>query len=96
MKIKFTANARRRLSQILDYQGSKKGRKTTRSIAKGAKKLEDFPHLGQVEEQLKEEGKGHRYLLVGSLYKIIYFIAKPFIYITDIFDTRQDSDKMKP
>lgn len=28
--------------------------------------------------------------------KVIYLIAKPFIVIADIFDVRQDPDKMKP
>ncbi len=96
MKVKLTTNARRRLLQIPDHHSAKKSRKILRSIDKGVKKLEDFPHLGQVEEQLEEEGKGHRYLLVEGLYKIIYLIAAPFILITDIFNTRQDPDNMKP
>jgi plasmid stabilization system protein ParE len=99
MKVRLTANARRRLQQIRAYhteQGnSKKGRKVTQAILKEAKKLEEYPYLGQEEEHLKDLGQGHRYLLVDRLYKIIYFIAKPILFITDIFDTRQDTDKMK-
>lgn len=41
-------------------------------------------------------GLGHRYLPVKPFYKIIYLVIQPFIYITDIFDTRQDPQKMKP
>lgn len=58
--------------------------------------LTQYPHLGQEEETLKHLGQGHRYLLVEPFYKIIYLIIKPIIYITDIFDIRQDTDKMKP
>jgi hypothetical protein len=58
--------------------------------------LEDYPHLGQEEERLKELDQGHRYLLVDKRYKVIYLIVDPFIYITDIFDTRQDPGNMKP
>lgn len=61
-----------------------------------AKKLENYPELGQVETNLESEGKGHRYLLVKPIYKLIYLISRPFILITDIFDTRQDPEKMRP
>lgn len=40
--------------------------------------------------------QGHRSLLVGTLYKIVYLIAAPVILITDVFDVRQDPEKMKP
>lgn len=52
--------------------------------------------MGQEEEGLKHLNRGHRYLLIKPFYKLIYLIIKPIIYITDIFDTRQDPDKMKP
>lgn len=58
--------------------------------------LEDHPKLGATEEYLEDLGEGHRSLLVGTLYKIIYLIKAPLIFITDIFDVRQDTDKMKP
>ena len=89
MKVKLTANARRRLQQIRDYhkeQGNAaKSRRIGRKILTEAKKLEKYSELGQVEINLESEGKGHRYLLV-----------KPFIFITDIFDTRQDPEKIRP
>jgi hypothetical protein len=37
---------------------------------------------------------GHR-RLVESHYKIIYRVVGEYIYVTDIFDSRQDPDKMK-
>ncbi len=100
MKLHFTTNALRQLSQILGYHNdignTKKGRRIARQILDRAEELETYPELGSKEENLKGLGEGHRSLLVGTLYKIIYLIAKPFIYITDIFDTRQDPNKMKP
>ncbi len=100
MKVKFTAAAWRRMRQIRAYhtkQGnSKKGRKITYRILEKSKALEDHPNIGQEEENLKELGQGHRYVLVDKIYKIIYFVIKPIVFITDIFDTRQDPDKMKP
>jgi mRNA-degrading endonuclease RelE of RelBE toxin-antitoxin system len=35
----------------------------------------------------------HRRLIVGN-YKIIYLIEDDVVYISDIFDTRQDPKKM--
>jgi len=97
MKLKYSANAQRSLRQIFNFNGGgRKGKKVVTDILDRADELEAYPELGQEEENLKPLGQGHRSLLVGTLYKIIYLIAKPFIIITDIFDTRQDPDKMKP
>jgi plasmid stabilization system protein ParE len=100
MKLFFTRNSIRKLTQIEDYERSKgkakKGRKTVKEIRDKAKMLEDNPKLGSTEEYLEDLGEGHRSLLVGTLYKIIYLIKAPLIFITDIFDVRQDTDKMKP
>ena len=43
---------------------------------------------------LEDLGLGHR-RLIESHYKIIYRVVGEYIYITDIFDSRQDPDKMK-
>jgi plasmid stabilization system protein ParE len=52
------------------------------------------PQQGQKEPFLEHLGLGHRHLVIGH-YKIIYRVIKESIYITDIFDSRQDPDKMK-
>lgn len=57
-------------------------------------KLKDFPEMGPIEDNLKHLNLQHRYLVQGN-YKIIYRIKGKVIYVTDIFDTRQDPKKMK-
>jgi plasmid stabilization system protein ParE len=52
------------------------------------------PYIGQQEEYLEHLGKDHRRLIEGN-YKIIYRVQGEDIYITDIFDSRQDPSKMK-
>ncbi len=52
------------------------------------------PLQGQREPFLEHLDLGHRRLVV-SHYKIIYRVSGDYIYITDIFDSRQDPDKMK-
>jgi plasmid stabilization system protein ParE len=96
MKLKYTANAQRRLRQIMDFNGGRKGKKIVTDILDRADELEDYPELGPEEYNLKSLGQDHRSLLVGTMEKVIYLVAKPFIAITDIFDVRQDPDKMKP
>jgi plasmid stabilization system protein ParE len=52
------------------------------------------PFKGQEEPFLEHLGLGHR-RLIESHYKIIYRVIDEYIYIIDIFDSRQDPDKMK-
>ena len=52
------------------------------------------PFQGQEEPYLQHLKLGHRRLIV-SHYKIIYRFIEEYIYITDIFDSRQGPDKMK-
>jgi toxin ParE1/3/4 len=52
------------------------------------------PLQGRTEPYLEHLNLGHRRLIIGH-YKIIYRIIGEVIYITDIFDSRQDPAKMK-
>lgn len=52
------------------------------------------PLQGRTEPYLAHLDLGHRRLVCGH-YKIVYRIIGEAIYITDIFDSRQDPDKMK-
>ncbi len=49
----------------------------------------DNPYLGREEECLEHLKLGHRRLIEKHC-KIIYKIKNDTIYITDVFDTRQD------
>ncbi len=57
--------------------------------------LKKQPYLGREEEYLKHLTLGHRVLIEGK-YKIIYRIIDQTVLITDVFDTNQDPEKMKP
>ena len=59
-----------------------------------ADRLITNPHIGQYEAYLEHLEKGHRRFIDGN-FKIIYRVESDCIYITDFFDTRQDSEKMK-
>ena len=68
--------------------------KILKSIFDGTKPLIKQPLIGAVEENLTDLGQGHRYIVVDN-YKIIYRVIQLDIYITDIFDCRQNPKKMK-
>ncbi|MCR9103044.1 MAG: type II toxin-antitoxin system RelE/ParE family toxin [bacterium] len=100
MKVRITKPAQRRLRQIDDYYRKKGNRSHVTKLKKDIKKkselLSQNPELGQEEDYLKELGQGHRYVIVTKLYKLIYLVAAPFIFITDVFDTRQNPNDMHP
>jgi toxin ParE1/3/4 len=68
--------------------------KIRKSIFDGTKPLIKQPLIGAVEENLIDLGQAHRYIVVDN-YKIIYRVIQLDIYITDIFDCRQNPKKMK-
>ena len=98
MKLFYTEQALASLQECLDFfppevPAEKVNEIRDRILAK-ADKLLDYPQLGQLEEYLAHLDKGHRRLVEGN-HKIIYRMEGGNIYITDIFDSRQDPSKMK-
>ena len=49
--------------------------------------------IGGIEENLIGLDQGHRFLLKGN-YKIIYKVVGDIVYITDVFDCRQNPQKI--
>ncbi|MEO5572420.1 MAG: type II toxin-antitoxin system RelE/ParE family toxin [Bacteroidia bacterium] len=97
MKLVITDPAKLRLKEIHDYYkknvSHKIADKIKTSIVIKLKFLQSNPLCGQTEESLQELGLGHRRMIEGN-YKIIYRISDKIIYVTDIFDSRQDPYKM--
>src|SRR5260370_883180 len=98
MKVVYTGQAIASLQECLDFfppevSAEKVNEIRDRILAKADKLLEN-PFIGQQEEYLEHMGQSHRRIIEGS-YKIIYRIEGEAIVITDIFDSRQDPEKMK-
>jgi toxin ParE1/3/4 len=68
--------------------------KIKKSILHSTKNLTNNHFIGAIEKNLIELNQGHRYLVSGN-YKIIYRTIGKDVYITDIFDCRQNPEKMK-
>lgn len=98
MKLVYTEQALLSLEEALDLTAPnvsiEKLIEIRNRILDAADILLLHPFFGQKEPQLEHLGFGHR-RLIESHYKIIYRVLGEYIYITDIFDTRQNPDKMK-
>ncbi len=98
MKLVYTEQALFSLEELLNLIAPKvsyeKLMETQDEILDAADSLILQPFQGQKEPLLEDMSLGHRRLIVGH-YKIIYRIIEEYIYITDIFDSRQDPYKMK-
>jgi plasmid stabilization system protein ParE len=98
MKIFWTKFALSSLSEIFRYYKDNVSYTVANNIRNGVlsstNQLTKHPTSGQIEEFLSEMEKGHRYIIRGN-YKIIYKIQNHKLYITDVFDTRQNPEELK-
>ena len=56
--------------------------------------LSRYPNLGSLEPALEKFGLAYRRLIIGH-FKIIYRVFDQEILVLDIFDSRQDPDRMR-
>jgi plasmid stabilization system protein ParE len=99
MEVIFTDQSLKSLTEILDFirdsVSEEKVDEIKNKIINKTDILLTNPHAGQKELNLEHLGTGHRRLIERN-YKIVYRIEGNIIYITDIFDSRQNPEKMKP
>ena len=97
MKIIWSDFASKMLKEIFLYYKENASmtvaKKIRDEIFKSTKQLQHHPQLGQTELNLIQLNEGHRYLVERN-YKIVYKQVTEGILITDIFDTRQDPQKI--
>ena len=97
MQIVFTNPARQALKDICDYYKNNGydtyAVKLRKNIFAKVKQLNEHPERGALEPHLVVLGKGHRYLLEDH-FKIIYRVIGQIVYITDVFDTKQNPNKL--
>ena len=98
MKVFWTKLALDSLSETYNYYTNNVGVNIASnirdSILSSTNQLEKYSLSGQIEEFLMDLDEGHRYVIRGN-YKIIYKIQNQKVYITDVFDTRQNPERLK-
>lgn len=99
MKIYYTEQALQSLQDVLDFLFEEvppeKINQIRDQIVETVNKLIVNPYIGQKEEFLSHLELNHRRIICGH-YKIIYRIEGEIVFITDVFDSRQDPSAMKP
>ncbi len=100
LEIFWSEFAKLKLEEIYQYYRLKVSKKVAKKIVNGIVDqtidLGKNPEIGQIESSLKDKVREFRYL-VNSNYKIIYYINRKseLIIIANVFDTRQDPNKIK-
>lgn len=101
MKVYFTEQALIRFEDAMDFLLRKqrvpvnKVEEIKIEIIDAAESLTNNPNAYQTEPLLKSLGLSHRRILCGN-FKIIYRVEGNIVYITDVFDSRQNPEGMKP
>ena len=98
MNIIWTNPAKRDLRKIFNYYKKKVSKNLADKIINSVFSTTSIlkTHNAGVKEELLEHlEQDHRYL-VSSNYKIIYFLQNNKVFITHVFDTRQNPNKLNP
>lgn len=97
-EIEWTKVALKNVKQIHAFYKRTAGTETANKIVElvfqTTQQLKAQDSIGQKQENLEHLNLGHRYLLSGHN-KIIYVKKENTIYITHVFDTRQNPKKLK-
>lgn len=97
-QVVYTPQSREGLRECMSFLKKEVPSEKVKSIRKElldkVEILKEYPHTGQEEELLSFLDQGHR-RLVYRHYKVIYLIESERVIVTDIFDSRQDPEKMK-
>lgn len=99
LKVFWLQLAEDKLEDIYRYYRIKAGKRAAKKIISGIVDttigLGKQPEIGQIEKSLIHRKVEYRYLIYTN-YKIIYWINSPSkrIEIANIFDTRQDPNKI--
>ncbi len=97
MQVKFTKQAQDELDKIADYYSTNANEDVAERLVVGivakATALQRFPNLGVLDPNLVNARFTYKYV-VYKKFKIIFRKTKNVIYINDIFDARQDPQKL--
>jgi plasmid stabilization system protein ParE len=97
VRIEFTDFAKEQLRDIHSYYekvaSTRVAVKIVNKILDSVEQLSYLPGIGSNEQLLSAMGLKHKFLVSGN-YKIIFRREGSVVYITDIFDCRQDPKKI--
>lgn len=96
MVLRWLVPAKESLKQIADYYKKEysinSAKKIINQIRTTVEKLKDFPQMGSIDLLLEDEPLAYRSLVITKIYKVVYYVDSDIIYISDIWDCRQDPE----
>jgi len=98
MNIVFSDLAFEQLASIYNYLQTKSNHASAiihNHILDEIERLRDFPQMAPIESELIGFTHTYRSLVVKKTYKIVYYIEDDTIYISALFDCRQNPQKLK-
>ena len=99
-KIIWSDYAETQLDKIFEYYNENASHKVAKNLIQKIiaepNRILESPNIAQIEDLLLDRENVYRYLICKN-YKIIYSVdeKKHFIQIADVFDTRQNPQKIK-
>ena len=97
MKVILSPFAESELEKIVKYYAENVSPQMAKNIFNGISdslvKLSKYSNIGAIEKNLSSFNKNHHFI-VSVNYKIIFRKIENKILVTDIFDARQDPDKL--
>jgi toxin ParE1/3/4 len=97
MQVFFTQQALNDLESIYEYyceHKEDKAKEIVNDIVKRTEQLSELPYSGTIDSFLELWGLKHRFLVEGN-YKIMYKVTTNAVFVTQIFDTRQNPEKLR-
>ncbi|MDL2322610.1 type II toxin-antitoxin system RelE/ParE family toxin [Bacteroidales bacterium OttesenSCG-928-A17] len=93
MKIVFTNTALDDLDSIYYFREQPTAKKLVKSILEEIKLLELYPEAAPIDDLFIDQIKTIRSLVVAKgQYKVLFFIETDFVFISKIWDCRQNTE----
>jgi len=98
MKITWLPLAVQNMDDIYDWHAEKSVQaaiKLYNDIYDSIDRLKEQPNMAAIEPILSDLSKTYRSLVVRSNYKVVYYTVNDIIYISAVWDCRQNPKKMQ-
>jgi len=94
MKVDITDPAEESIQKIYRLYPEEVADRVIGDVLDRAETLSELANRGRIVDELRPMNEEHRYILEGN-YKIIYKQESDIVYVTDVFDMRQDPSKIE-
>ncbi|MDH6311960.1 plasmid stabilization system protein ParE [Parabacteroides sp. PFB2-10] len=98
MEIRWTDEAEKQMQGIIDYYfeiaNAQTAKRITEKINNCIFRLKSFPKMGHIEPGIEKATETYFSFVAHRHYKIVYRLEKEIVYITGIWDCRQNPERM--